>query len=206
METDKKQGPSAEDIERLRGEMVGLRQDLTVYVGAIQARIDNILTRMDIATTLEPGTSIALTDADGAELSVGDLVEVTGSERFGTFQAEVRGPAPDIEGRNNPRVRVPHPEDPDYTTSVLRVRRLTPATPKSAVAEKVVIEGPYGHWYAWHNGELVGLPMDAEGGKHASGHQPEHPSSDDLGWYAVVDLPGPKRQAVLTALGHGEDG
>lgn len=76
-----------------------------------------------------------------------------------------------------------------------------------AVAEVdvlAVIAGPYGHWYAFYEGELVALPITYG----EEDNPPPHPGSEgdggwygaNDGWYAPEDLQGEERQRVLDQL------
>lgn len=70
-----------------------------------------------------------------------------------------------------------------------------------------VIAGPAGHWYALEDGELIGTPIDADGGKFDRVHPPQHPSqmtkseSAKSGWYAITD-PAPETddKAIIAEL------
>jgi hypothetical protein len=94
---------------------------------------------IEMQVTIEPakhGQPIeGITDADGQQVNAGDKVNVTGSSRYGDFEGVVVNRALGIPGRGNPRVHVPHPEDPQYTTSVARITRTGEACTEKEYAD-----------------------------------------------------------------------
>lgn len=102
------------------------------------------------------------------------------------------------EGRASERVMtILHAEQLADAAGQLRLAmRLAPQAPPA----QPVVEGPTGHWYAMHAGELVGLP------RTPGDHRPAHPCTlnrqqlASSGWYAVEDLPSRTRAQVLRQL------
>lgn len=71
------------------------------------------------------GTPIDRHDMEGEPLHVGDRVKVVDSERYGEPTGIVRGPGPNLgDGKQRVHIELDDGQDPVYTPSVGRVRRL----------------------------------------------------------------------------------
>lgn len=76
---------------------------------------------------LAEGHDLGITDADGNPLTVGDRVQILGSDRYGDPYAVVKGPGPDLDDfKVRVHVALEDGQDDTYTPSVGRVH-LVPA-------------------------------------------------------------------------------